>query len=103
MTKRRCRRGEWSNHARLANAARLIFCKPASEFTALPDRRHVLADIGITGLERHQVDPTEDLAVDFVVPRLRRTGTACASESVGARPALNIPSANALFRRESVS
>jgi hypothetical protein len=25
-------RGEWSNHERLANAACLIFCKPACEF-----------------------------------------------------------------------
>jgi hypothetical protein len=47
----------WSNHERLANAARLIFCKAACEFTGAY-RRHVLADIGISGLERHQVDPT---------------------------------------------
>jgi hypothetical protein len=77
-------RGEWSNHERLANAARLIFCKPACEFTGrfLIDATFSLISASADSSDTKSTQ--QDLAVDF--PQLRRTGTACASESVGARP-----------------
>jgi hypothetical protein len=69
------RRGEWSNHERLAHApnprgrrASHLLQARTRIHRPLPDRRHVLADIGITELDPHRVDPTQDLAVDFFVP-----------------------------------
>ena len=53
----------------VADAAYLIFSKPAREFTGrfLIDDTF-LAENGITEFEHYRVDPTQDLAVDFFVP-----------------------------------
>jgi len=53
----------------LADAACLIFNKPAREFTGrfLIDDTF-LAENGVTEFEHYRVDPTQDLAVDFFVP-----------------------------------
>ena len=53
----------------LADAAYLIFSKPAREFTGrfLIDDTF-LAENGVTEFDHYRVDPTQDLAVDFFVP-----------------------------------
>jgi citronellol/citronellal dehydrogenase len=53
----------------LADAAYLIFGKPAHEFTGrfLIDDTF-LAENGVTEFDHYRVDPTRDLAVDFFVP-----------------------------------
>ena len=53
----------------VADAAYLIFSKPAREFTGrfLIDDTF-LAENGITEFDHYRVDPTQDLAVDFFVP-----------------------------------
>ena len=53
----------------VADAAYLIFGKPAREFTGrfLIDDTF-LAENGITEFDHYRVDPTQDLAVDFFVP-----------------------------------
>ena len=53
----------------LADAAHLIFCKPAREFTGrfLIDDTF-LAENGVTEFDHYRVDPTHDLSVDFFVP-----------------------------------
>jgi citronellol/citronellal dehydrogenase len=53
----------------LADAAHLIFSKPAREFTGrfLIDDTF-LAENGVTEFDHYRVDPTQDLAVDFFVP-----------------------------------
>ena len=53
----------------LADAAHLIFCKPAREFTGrfLIDDT-ILAENGVTEFDHYRVDPTHDLSVDFFVP-----------------------------------
>ncbi len=53
----------------LADAAYLIFIKPAREFTG----RFLIDDTSfaencVTEFDRYRVDPTQDLAVDFFVP-----------------------------------
>ena len=50
----------------LADAAYLIFNKPAREFTGrfLIDDTF-LAENGVTEFDHYRVDPTQDLAVDF--------------------------------------
>ena len=53
----------------VADAAYLIFSKPAREFTGrfLIDDTF-LAENGITEFDHYRVDPTQDLSVDFFVP-----------------------------------
>jgi len=53
----------------LADAARLIFQKPAGEFTGnfLIDDTFLVAN-GVTDLDQYRVDPTKDLCPDFFVP-----------------------------------
>ncbi len=53
----------------LADAAHLIFCKPAREFTGrfLIDDTF-LAENGVTDFDRYRADPTHDLMADFFVP-----------------------------------
>ncbi len=53
----------------LADAAYLIFCKPAREFTGrfLIDDTF-LAENGVSEFDQYRVDPTQDLAVDYFVP-----------------------------------
>ncbi len=53
----------------LADAAHLIFGKPAREFTGrfLIDDTF-LAENGVTEFDHYRVDPTQDLTVDFFVP-----------------------------------
>ncbi len=53
----------------LADAAHLVFCKPAREFTGrvLIDDTF-LAENGVTEFDHYRIDPTRDLAVDFFVP-----------------------------------
>jgi citronellol/citronellal dehydrogenase len=53
----------------LADAAHLIFCKPAREFTGrfLIDDTF-LAENGVTEFDHYRADPTHDLRVDFFVP-----------------------------------
>ena len=53
----------------LADAAHLIFCKPAREFTGrfLIDDTF-LAENRVTEFDHYRVDPTQDLAVDFFAP-----------------------------------
>ena len=53
----------------VADAAYLIFSKPAREFTGrfLIDDTF-LSENGITEFDHYRVDPTQDLAVDFFVP-----------------------------------
>jgi citronellol/citronellal dehydrogenase len=53
----------------LSDAAHLIFCKPAREFTGrfLIDDTF-LAENGVTEFDHYRVDPTHDLSVDFFVP-----------------------------------
>lgn len=53
----------------LADAAHLLFTKPAGEITGqfLIDDSFLVAN-GVTDLDRYRVDPSEDLLVDFFVP-----------------------------------
>jgi citronellol/citronellal dehydrogenase len=53
----------------LADAAHLIFSKPARQFSGrfLIDDTF-LAENGVTEFDRYRVDPTKDLGVDFFVP-----------------------------------
>jgi citronellol/citronellal dehydrogenase len=53
----------------LSDAAHLIFCKPAREFTGrfLIDDTF-LAENGVTDFDRYRVDSTKDLMPDFFVP-----------------------------------
>ena len=54
----------------LADAAHVIFCKPARSFTGqfLIDDT-LLAENGVTDFDPYRVDPTQPLAVDFFVPQ----------------------------------
>ena len=77
----------------LADAAYLIFIKPAREFTGrfLIDDTF-LAENCVTEFDRYRVDPTQDLAVDFFVPDDSVAPTPLApSERVGARRARVFP------------
>ena len=53
----------------LADAAHVIFCKPARSFTGqfLIDDT-LLAENGVADFDAYRVDPTQPLAVDFFVP-----------------------------------
>ena len=53
----------------LADAAHLIFCKPAAEFSGnfcIDDT--FLAEHGVSDFDKYRVDPTSDLQIDFFVP-----------------------------------
>ncbi len=86
----------------LADAAHLIFCKPAREFTGrfLIDDTF-LAENGVTDFDHYRVDPTQDLAGRFLrARRQRRAGAARARERVAQvcpRPAAGGASQAAAF------
>ena len=53
----------------LADAAHLIFCKPAAEFSGnfcIDDT--LLAEHGVSDFDQYRVDPSADLQIDFFVP-----------------------------------
>ncbi len=69
----------------LADAAYAVFCKPSREFTGrfLIDDTF-LAETGVTDFDQYRVDPTQKLALDFVVPDRIAPPKGASFEALGA-------------------